>query len=38
MICLLRYCLYDVEEPFLPQYRRNSEQLVYRLLQIVGGQ
>lgn len=30
-ICLLRYFLYDVEEPFLPQYERNTESLLHQL-------
>lgn len=33
-ICLLRYCLYDVEEPFLPQYERNTEKLLCQLRQL----
>lgn len=30
-MCLLRYCLFDVEEPFLPQYDRNAKMLLTRL-------
>lgn len=30
-ICMLRYLLFEVDEPFLPQYDRNTEELLRRL-------
>lgn len=30
-ICLLRYSLFDLDEPFLPQYERNTKTLLRRL-------
>ena len=30
-ICLLRYSFFDLDEPFLPQYDRNTKELLRRL-------
>ena len=35
-IILLRYSYFDLEQPFLPQYKRNTDELLLRLRQLRG--